>query len=66
MQYNRICKKVCKDNRVLGVIGGFHLFEVNEQVNKTIDYLKQNNVKNYILAIVLHFLLEQKYTKLCL
>ncbi|ACO86608.1 MBL fold metallo-hydrolase [Clostridium botulinum] len=38
-------KKVCKDNRVLGVIGGFHLFEVNEQVNKTIDYLKQNNVK---------------------
>ncbi len=38
-------KKVCKDNRVLGVIGGFHLFEVNEQVTKTIDYLKQNNVK---------------------
>jgi 7,8-dihydropterin-6-yl-methyl-4-(beta-D-ribofuranosyl)aminobenzene 5'-phosphate synthase len=38
-------KEVCKDNRVLGVIGGFHLFEVNEQVNKTIDYLKQNNIK---------------------
>lgn len=38
-------KKVCKDNRVLGVIGGFHLFEVNEQVSKTIDYLKQNNLK---------------------
>ncbi|MBB6218580.1 7,8-dihydropterin-6-yl-methyl-4-(beta-D-ribofuranosyl)aminobenzene 5'-phosphate synthase [Anaerosolibacter carboniphilus] len=38
-------KKVCKDNRVLGIIGGFHLFEVNEQVNKTIDYLRQNNLK---------------------
>ncbi|MFA9424374.1 MAG: MBL fold metallo-hydrolase [Sedimentibacter sp.] len=38
-------KKVCNDERVLGVIGGFHLFEVNEQVNKTIDYLKQNRLK---------------------
>lgn len=38
-------KQVCKDNRVLGLIGGFHLFEVTEQVNKTIDYLKQNNIK---------------------
>lgn len=38
-------KQVCKDNRVLGVIGGFHLFEVNEQVDKTIDYLKKNNIK---------------------
>lgn len=38
-------KEVCKDSRVLGIIGGFHLFEVNEQVNKTIDYLKQNNLK---------------------
>lgn len=39
-------KEVCKDNRVLGIIGGFHLFEVNEQVSKTIDYLKQNNIKD--------------------
>ncbi len=38
-------KEVSKDNRVLGIIGGFHLFEVNEQVNKTIDYLKQNNLQ---------------------
>jgi len=38
-------KEVCKDNRVLGIIGGFHLFEVTEQVNKTIDYLKKNNLK---------------------
>lgn len=38
-------KKVCKDNRVLGVIGGFHLFEINEQAKKTIDYLRQTNLK---------------------
>lgn len=39
-------KKVCNESRVLGVIGGFHLFEVNEQVKKTIEYLKQNNIKD--------------------
>lgn len=38
-------KKVCNDNRVLGIIGGFHLFEINSQVTKTMEYLKQNNVK---------------------
>jgi Metal-dependent hydrolases of the beta-lactamase superfamily II len=38
-------KQVCNDNRVLGIIGGFHLFEVTEQVNRTIEYLKQNNLK---------------------
>ncbi|WP_026888934.1 MBL fold metallo-hydrolase [Clostridium beijerinckii] len=38
-------KQVCNDTRVLGIIGGFHLFEVNEQVSKTIEYLKENNIK---------------------
>jgi 7,8-dihydropterin-6-yl-methyl-4-(beta-D-ribofuranosyl)aminobenzene 5'-phosphate synthase len=38
-------KQVCKDNRVLGVIGGFHLFEVTEQVHRTIEYLKENNIR---------------------
>ena len=38
-------KEVCNDNRVLGIIGGFHLFEVSEQVNKTIEYFKENNIK---------------------
>lgn len=38
-------KKICKDNRVLGVIGGFHLFEIDEQVNKTVNYLRRNNIK---------------------
>jgi 7,8-dihydropterin-6-yl-methyl-4-(beta-D-ribofuranosyl)aminobenzene 5'-phosphate synthase len=39
-------KQVCEDNRVLGIIGGFHLFDVNEQVNKTIEYLKQKDVND--------------------
>lgn len=37
-------KEVCRENRVLGVIGGFHLFEVTERVIKTIEYFKQNNI----------------------
>lgn len=38
-------KKVCNDNRVIGIIGGFHLFEVSEQVSKTIEYFKKNNIR---------------------
>ncbi|MFA9398625.1 MAG: MBL fold metallo-hydrolase [Clostridiaceae bacterium] len=38
-------KQVCHDNRVLGIIGGFHLFEVDQRVKNTIDYLKENNIK---------------------
>jgi 7,8-dihydropterin-6-yl-methyl-4-(beta-D-ribofuranosyl)aminobenzene 5'-phosphate synthase len=30
-------KTVAKDNRVLGIIGGFHLFDVSEKVHKTIE-----------------------------
>lgn len=38
-------KKVCNDNRIYGVIGGFHLFEINNRLERTIKYLKQNNIK---------------------
>ena len=38
-------KKVCNDNRIYGVIGGFHLFDVDERLKKTINYLKENNIK---------------------
>ncbi|MBO5121248.1 MAG: MBL fold metallo-hydrolase [Bacilli bacterium] len=37
-------KKVCNDNRIYGVIGGFHLLEENERLYKTITYLKENNI----------------------
>ena len=38
-------KKVCQENRIQGVIGGFHLFEKNERLEKTIHYLKENKIE---------------------
>lgn len=38
-------KELTGDKRVLGIIGGFHLFDVTERVDKTIDYLKQYDLK---------------------
>lgn len=38
-------KSVCKEDRVVGLIGGFHLFRVNERVESTIEYFKANRVK---------------------
>lgn len=37
-------KKVCNDDIALGVIGGFHLFNINEQLEKTIEYLNSNKL----------------------
>lgn len=38
-------KKVCDDSRIIGVIGGFHLFTKDERLYSTIEYLKENNIK---------------------
>lgn len=38
-------KVVCKEEKVVGVIGGFHLFEMSERVKKTIDYFKDNKIE---------------------
>ncbi len=38
-------KKVCNDNRIYGVIGGFHLFDTDERLEKTINYFKENNIE---------------------
>jgi 7,8-dihydropterin-6-yl-methyl-4-(beta-D-ribofuranosyl)aminobenzene 5'-phosphate synthase len=37
-------KVVCQEEKICGVIGGFHLFEVNEQLDKTIQYFKENSI----------------------
>ncbi|BCJ95929.1 MBL fold hydrolase [Anaerocolumna cellulosilytica] len=34
-------KEVTEEEQVLGILGGFHLFEMNQQAEKTIEYLKQ-------------------------
>ena len=38
-------KEVCNEERIYGVIGGFHLFECNEKLEKTIKYFKENSMK---------------------
>lgn len=38
-------KKVCNEDKVYGVIGGFHLFKNNDRLKKTIKYLKENNIE---------------------
>lgn len=38
-------KQICNENKIYGVIGGFHLFENNERLEKTIAYLKNNNIE---------------------
>ena len=38
-------KKVCKQDNIYGVIGGFHLFNLNEKLEKTISYFKENLLK---------------------
>ena len=40
-------KKVCQEDKVYGVLGGFHLFEDNEQLRKTIGYLKENKIEKF-------------------
>lgn len=39
-------KRVTGKDKVLGVIGGFHLFEIDEQTKRTKDYLKEQNIPN--------------------
>ena len=38
-------KKVSGKDKVLGIVGGTHLQELNNQLNKTIEYFKENNIK---------------------
>nr|WP_321023022.1 MBL fold metallo-hydrolase [Clostridium neonatale] len=38
-------KNICNDDRIIGIIGGFHLFDLCEQAYKTIEYFKINNIK---------------------
>ncbi|MDO5440296.1 MAG: MBL fold metallo-hydrolase [Erysipelotrichaceae bacterium] len=38
-------KKMLNDNRIIGIIGGFHLLEDNKQLDETINYFNENNIK---------------------
>ena len=43
-------KKICGEERVAMVIGGFHLKKIDEQTTRTMEYMKKNNVKKIYLA----------------
>ena len=38
-------KKVCGEAKVQGVIGGWHLFKVDDRLEKTIAYLQKPNIR---------------------
>lgn len=37
-------KKVCNDERIIGIIGGFHLLKNDVKLQKTIEYLAKQNI----------------------
>lgn len=37
-------KRITGDTRIIGIIGGFHIFEQNERLEKTISYLEEQKV----------------------
>ena len=41
----KYAKKVCREEKIYGVLGGFHLFTDNEQLKETIRYLQKNNIQ---------------------
>ena len=40
-------KRLCGDNRIAGILGGFHLFDVDERLKHTIDYLASCDIQNF-------------------
>jgi len=37
-------KQICNDDRIAGIIGGFHLFDMNRQLDQTINYFIKNHI----------------------
>lgn len=61
-------KMVCDTDKIIGVIGGFHLFCIDEQLKETIDYLKKNDVKFLYPCHCVSFLVKaeiNKYIPIC-
>lgn len=54
---------VCGDDRITGVIGGFHLFDVTPQVEKTIAYLKKHNISQLYPCHCVSFVVKAELHK---
>lgn len=39
-------KQILNNKKIIGVLGGFHLFEADKRLQKTIDYLEKENIEN--------------------
>jgi len=58
-------KKVCKDDRILDVIGGLHLMDTNaDRLNKTCEYFKKLNLKNLHMCHCTDFKAKQMLAKI--
>jgi len=40
-------KRICGDDRIAGILGGFHLFDVDDRLEATIDYLENCNIRDF-------------------
>ena len=40
-------KRLCGDERIAGILGGFHLFDVDDRLLQTIGYLDACNIKHF-------------------
>lgn len=38
-------KYICNEKKIIGVIGGFHLFSVSDRLYQTISYFEENSIK---------------------
>lgn len=53
-------KKVCNEPRILGVLGGFHLFEYDSRVKQTIQYLESCNIRHLYPCHCVSLLVKSK------
>lgn len=57
-------KKVCNHTNIKGVIGGFHLFERNSRLEKTISYLVNNKISCLYPCHCVSFQVKSKMTEI--
>ncbi len=53
-------KEICQDDRINAIIGGFHLFELDEQLFKTQAYFFENQIKNLYPCHCVSFTVKAK------
>ena len=56
-------RHVCNEDRISGIIGGFHLTALSDQLSKTIEYFKRNNISNLFPAHCVSFAAKAEMNK---